>query len=56
VALAVRGLRNRQIGERLSIAEHTVEWHLSRVYGKLEVQGRTGLLGRFFEAAFLPSF
>jgi DNA-binding CsgD family transcriptional regulator len=35
------GLTNRQIGERLFISPKTVEHHVSRVYGKLDLATRT---------------
>jgi DNA-binding CsgD family transcriptional regulator len=41
VALAARGLRNRQIAARLQIALPTVKTHLSRAFSKMGVQTRT---------------
>jgi DNA-binding CsgD family transcriptional regulator len=41
VALAARGLRNRQIAARLQIALPTVKTHLARAYSKMGVQTRT---------------
>ena len=38
------GLRNRDIGERLSISENTVKVHLHNIYDKLGVEGRMELL------------
>ncbi len=38
------GLRNRAIGERLSISEGTVKLHLHHIYEKLEVDGRLELI------------
>jgi DNA-binding NarL/FixJ family response regulator len=38
------GLRNRDIGERLSISENTVKVHLHNIYEKLGVEGRMELL------------
>lgn len=43
--LAVAGLRNRDIAQRLFIAPKTVEVHLSRAYRKLGVSGREELSG-----------
>jgi DNA-binding CsgD family transcriptional regulator len=53
---AVLGLSNRRISEALSIAEHTVEWHLSRAYDKLGIRGRGDLLARFFREVYLHDF
>jgi DNA-binding CsgD family transcriptional regulator len=41
VALAARGLRNRQIAARLQIGLPTVKTHLSRAFSKMGVQTRT---------------
>ncbi|MFC0435491.1 helix-turn-helix transcriptional regulator [Kutzneria buriramensis] len=41
--LAVRGLTNRQIAEKLVVSVKTVEGHLSRVFTKLGVPCRTAL-------------
>jgi DNA-binding CsgD family transcriptional regulator len=38
--LLVRGLSNREIGERLVLAENTVKWHLTHVLRKAEVPSR----------------
>lgn len=43
-ALVCEGLTNRQVGRRMLIAEKTVEMHVSRVYRKLDVTSRVGLL------------
>lgn len=47
--LAASGLTNREIGRRLWITISTVEQHLTRVYRKLGVAGRTGI-GPAYEA------
>ena len=39
--LAARGLRNKEIGTALNIAEDTVKIHLKHIYSKLEVLDRT---------------
>ena len=39
--LLVKGLANKQIGEMLTISEHTVKDHLKSVFGKLQVVDRT---------------
>jgi DNA-binding CsgD family transcriptional regulator len=46
VALAARGLANKEIARTLSIAVHTVEVHLSRAYAKLGVRSRSQLAAR----------
>ena len=47
------GLRNRQIAERLGIAEGTVKLHLHTVYTKLGVDGRTALLVKLQQKSFI---
>ena len=44
VALAGRGLRNREIAERLRISELTVKTHLHRIFKKLEITMRSQLI------------
>jgi DNA-binding NarL/FixJ family response regulator len=44
VGMAVRGLRNTEIAAQLSLSESTVKTHLHRIYAKLAVQGRVGLI------------
>jgi DNA-binding NarL/FixJ family response regulator len=44
--LIAEGLANKQIALRLSISEHTVKFHLSAVYGKLNVSSRTEAVKR----------
>jgi len=39
--LIVKGLSNKQIAERLGIAEGTVKWHVNVVFERLGVRGRT---------------
>jgi DNA-binding CsgD family transcriptional regulator len=42
-ALAAGGLSNRDIAAKLVVTTKTVEWHLGRVYRKLDVSGRDEL-------------
>ncbi|MFM2090720.1 MAG: hypothetical protein RLZZ127_1209 [Planctomycetota bacterium] len=42
VAALLRGVGNRRIAEELGIAEQTVKNQLTRIYGRLGVEGRTG--------------
>ncbi|MFB7698182.1 AAA family ATPase [Streptomyces sp. NPDC056099] len=51
--LAQEGLTNREIAEQLGVTPSTVEQHLTRVYRKLGVRGRTGLSPALNSADFL---
>jgi DNA-binding NarL/FixJ family response regulator len=44
--LASRGSTSREIAERLTLSERTVETHLSHVYGKLGVRSKAELAAR----------
>ena len=44
VRMAATGLRNRNIGDRMSISEGTVKTHLHNIYEKLRVQNRAELV------------
>jgi DNA-binding NarL/FixJ family response regulator len=48
-----QGLRNRDIAERLGIAEGTVKLHLHTIYTKLHVDGRTALIVKLNEKQFV---
>jgi DNA-binding NarL/FixJ family response regulator len=39
--LVVEGMTNAQIAEKLVLSIHTVNSHVSSIYGKLEVTSRT---------------
>jgi len=41
--LAASGMTNREIAAELAVTVKAVEWHLSNVYRKLHIRGRTGL-------------
>jgi len=44
VRMVAKGMRNRQIGEALSISEGTVKIHLHSIYEKLGISGRVELM------------
>lgn len=44
VRLTAQGLSNREIAERLSVAEGTTKTHLHHIYEKLHIRSRLGLL------------
>jgi DNA-binding NarL/FixJ family response regulator len=44
VQLVSQGLKNKQIADRLSIADVTVRHHLTSIFAKLEVSDRLGLV------------
>jgi ATP/maltotriose-dependent transcriptional regulator MalT len=39
--LASQGMRNREIGKNLFLAEETVKWYMKRLFCKLGVRTRT---------------
>jgi DNA-binding NarL/FixJ family response regulator len=49
--LVAEGRTNREVAAALFVSERTVEGHLSRIYSKLGVRSRTGLVRRFAERA-----
>jgi DNA-binding NarL/FixJ family response regulator len=53
VRAVAKGLRNREIAERLGIAEGTVKLHLHTIYTKLRVDGRTALIVKLNEKSFV---
>jgi DNA-binding NarL/FixJ family response regulator len=44
VSLVTRGLKNKEVGERLFISETTVRHHLTSIFDKLEVRNRFELI------------
>ena len=51
--LLARGLRNKEIAERLFVSERTVNFHLANIYAKLHVSGRTEALSRALEQGLI---
>ncbi len=47
----LENLSNKEIGNRLSISERTVKFHVSRILGKFKVQRRADLILRFYQDA-----
>ena len=48
IALAVaEGASNREVGAALFLSARTVEWHLTRVYRKLDLYSRAELIQSF---------
>lgn len=54
VTLVLGGLATRQIAERLFIAEHTVQRHLSNIFEKVGVRSRRDLVKHLFFEHLLP--
>jgi len=44
VGLISQGLRNREIGEKLCLSEHTIKAHVSRIFKRLNVNNRAQLV------------
>lgn len=52
VALVLAGLRNREIAERLGVAEGTVKQYMNRIFGALEVRSRAELILRLTRGSY----
>jgi len=44
--LVLNGMSNREIAVKLVVAPHTVEGHLKRIFAKMQVRTRAGLVAR----------
>lgn len=55
VKLVVGGLSTKQIADRLFIAEHSVQRHLTNIFEKVGVRSRRELVKQLFYAQMLPS-
>lgn len=42
--LVIKGLRNKEVADKLEVSEKTVKFHLSSIYRKLEIQSRAQLI------------
>jgi DNA-binding NarL/FixJ family response regulator len=45
VQLVTKGYKNKEIGTRLCLSQHTIKAHVSRIYKSLNVNNRTQLVG-----------
>jgi DNA-binding NarL/FixJ family response regulator len=54
LTLVVEGLTNRQIAERLSNSDRTIQTHIAALSKKLRVRGRTALAVRAIRAGIVP--
>ena len=50
LGLLSEGITNKEIAVWLGISAETVRTHLSRIYGKLHVQGRTEAVTKYLKA------
>jgi signal transduction histidine kinase/DNA-binding NarL/FixJ family response regulator len=54
LVLVASGARTRAIAEQLVVSEKTVKYHLTQIYQKLSVSGRTGAIARARALDLLP--
>lgn len=47
--MVAKGLRNKEIALRLSLAEKTVKNHISNLYKSLRVNSRAGAIALYFQ-------
>jgi len=43
VGLVALGLTNRQVGERMFLSHHTIDFHLRQIFRKLQIESRVEL-------------
>jgi two-component system response regulator DevR len=55
VNLVIKGLKNKEVGERLFISETTVRHHLTTIFTKLEVRNRFELIDQVHRHRFTPA-
>jgi DNA-binding NarL/FixJ family response regulator len=53
--LLARGLRNKEMATRLSVSERTINFHLTNIYQKLQVSGRTEALSKALEQRLIAA-
>jgi DNA-binding NarL/FixJ family response regulator len=53
LTLLVEGLAMKQIADRLFVSFHTIDKHLRNIYGKLQVQSRTGAVAKVLKEHLL---
>jgi DNA-binding NarL/FixJ family response regulator len=53
LSLLVEGLPKKQIADRLFVTFHTIDKHLRNIYGKLQVQSRTGAVAKVLKEHLL---
>lgn len=50
----IRGLTNKQIGEKLFISPRTVQTHLTNILSKLSLENRSQLVRFAYERGYIP--
>jgi DNA-binding NarL/FixJ family response regulator len=55
LALLAEGAGNRAIAERLGISDHTVKFHLSAIFGKLDVTTRTAAVRKALRLGWIDA-
>ena len=47
--LVAEGLTNAQVGQRMFLSRHTIDFHLRQIFRKLNVHSRVAMTRRVFE-------